>query len=205
MRVTMVALLSFTACRMAPPPLAIDDYDSALRDALCAHDVRCGLFPDAATCATSLSLEHDVANGLVTYDGDAAAACVSWIRDRACSVTLAYGAPAEPACLHIFTETAADGGNCRAPIGSLAPGARCERREDCVPGTICRTGVGDPSPTCGALPAEGEPCDPTQLLACDREIDRCEAITRTCTPRACVANVCAPLSPPTEVCKLGGF
>src|SRR5258708_6349471 len=62
-------------------PIALADLPARLVETLCAAEVGCGFFADAASCRASLTpntgqLEADVAAGKIKYDGAQAGACL---------------------------------------------------------------------------------------------------------------------------------
>ena len=101
MRLSLVALalaLGAAACggSIGADSVALDDFEPELRDAACAYLVACEQMPDRATClAVGLgdsselaTLKADVAAGTLTYDGQAARACIDvFKRFASCKAT----------------------------------------------------------------------------------------------------------------------
>lgn len=160
-------------------------------EALCARDVRCGVYTRAESCEQyllqwgeswfGLGTRYDAAleSGRLSYDEDAAEACVAAIRDSDCRVpslsSLAHqrGIEHEPGCRLLRAEQPE--GNCQfqAECGEqaycrYASGSTCDstcqprsaegevafRPEQCAPGLI----LGGLPGTCERPAVEGEVC-----------------------------------------------
>lgn len=144
-----------------PPPVPIDDYEAAVREAECSFLARCGEVESVATCL-ALSLgpgltitanqRAGVIAGAIRYDGAAARRCVDAIALGDCDVS-----SESERILAIL---------CQPPLaGSLRDGETCRLSEECrsqvcsVPSCdmACCSGrcIGDTPP---AIPGPGQPC-----------------------------------------------
>jgi len=128
----LLAPLALAACGGGNGTVAITDLGPSVETASCAHEVRCGVYADEATCEAAFSadfgqLEVDVAAGKTAYDGKAVADCLAALRNQSCSITVELSTSAPAACG-------------RAVVGTLATGAACYTDEECASGT-CTTSV----------------------------------------------------------------
>ena len=103
--------------------LPLADLEASLTQAQCEYMVRCGGYPDAVACKTSMLWTVDqviagVTAGRMTYDGRAAAACRDVIRSTGCNTT-DQPEDSPQACLTTFR-------------GNLVGGAQCSRNEECI-------------------------------------------------------------------------
>jgi hypothetical protein len=136
-------------------PVAVDDFESELLDAVCTFAVTCEEMPDRATCLAAkpflnfdafATLEVDVAAGTVTYDGQAARACIDvFKRFTSCKATQIGDAQVALAVCR------------RAFLGMVPPGGACFFNEECADrGTCSSTTCTTPeccAGTCLARPA----------------------------------------------------
>jgi hypothetical protein len=133
--------LSIVACNNHDNSIPLSQLRSAVADAECERYVRCGYYPDAATCKATFVWAHDLvaaANaGIIRYDGKAEAACLDFIRERGCNCTDEYAV--EPAsCKSAFQGTRQMGEACT--FDQECESAQCDRiscSELCCTGT-CR-------------------------------------------------------------------
>ncbi|HUS30909.1 MAG TPA: hypothetical protein VMZ53_20505 [Kofleriaceae bacterium] len=166
--------------------VSVADFDTAYKDAECTYLVRCGLFPDQATCtsaalfaggAYSLSpdVRAEIAAGRVLYNGNAVHACFDAIANATCDKTDEIGRAPISAC-YTFTR------------GTLAADAPCLTDAECI-SQDCRALVADGLCEMGAcngdtppsleLPINGEPCN--RIVGCGRG-SYCDSSTDVCTP-----------------------
>jgi hypothetical protein len=187
--------------------------------AQCASSVRCGQYPDMASCLSSLpysfaSVEPYVESGKVLYDGAAAAQCVDIISALSCNQSETLDSSPR-SCQHIFKGTIADGSHCyddRECQSGICKHEQCPVA--CCVGTCA---LSEPPPISGPRLGAGEPCDdsaptipfqcasglwclasagsrcgrlPRRGEACDPESQPCDSFTDTCGP---VSRTCVPL------------
>ena len=191
----------------------IGDYRGAALDAECDYLVKCGLFPDSASCKAQFgpllldnpSVEAAVDAGKLDYDGDAADDCFDALSSASCS----RDAVSSTACDHIFTGKIPDGGACAFEEECVS--GNCVLSDctmACCPGTCAPTrpvpGIGQPctfecvddaycgsDSTCQATLPKGAACDDTQ--ACSRGL-YCAGRTTT------TAGTCSTLPKTGEPC-----
>ncbi len=128
--------------------------------ALCARDVRCGVYASAAACERDmrqsrqdtwlgLGTRYDAAleSGRLSYDEDAAERCVAAIRDAACrlpplsSIVYLRGLEHEPACQLLHAEQ---------------PEGACLLQAECGEQAYCHYTTRDCEGTCQPRSGEGE-------------------------------------------------
>src|SRR6516164_5964203 len=89
----LVFVVLLAACGGGAPSIALVDYPERSAEAQCTFGVRCGLFPDEATC---LAYQHTtvdpspaaaVAAGKLSYSGERARACVDALAVGSCDLT----------------------------------------------------------------------------------------------------------------------
>ena len=144
------ALVASTLFAMAgcddDPSIPIGALANKFASAECDVGVRCGSYPDKATCMASLvvdlgQLKADVDAGRVKYDGNAAATCMTAFESTAgpggCSVTNSLSAAQPAACRTIFTGEVAIGGACFASYECQS--GSCDT-SGCSTGTACCAG-----------------------------------------------------------------
>jgi hypothetical protein len=181
-------LLVGVGCGSGSENISLADFTSRGKDAICDHDVRCGQYPDRATCeAVTFSMLQDTADvgtGKIIYNGEAAGGCLAAIESLGCNFSDQSGVSAlEKSCDAIETGTVANGGACfngdecvsrscnlsacSAPTccagtcqAQVASGGDCSAGGSvCVDGTFCRFGATGTSATCTPLVAAGQPCN----------------------------------------------
>ncbi len=135
--------------------VSLQDVGAQATTALCAYDVRCGLFPDQATCMGSVvsdlgQIMSDVQAGKIMYDGVAASECLNGLSASSCSLSGAKNVD-QQACKDTFKGTAAAGAPCYT--GAECVSQNCDFDTTCVTSTMCCAG------TCGVVPiAAGGAC-----------------------------------------------
>jgi hypothetical protein len=220
----ILVLAPVLSCSTEPIPFA--EYTSRETAALCERDVRCGFYPDEATCRstffTRLQLDSDVATGKVKYDGTAAASCLEASALVGCSDSeVAAARPSVTAACHgVFTATIASGGACLTDaecdsescnlgacngatccLGScqdrIALGGDCSAvGAACVAGTFCKVGSSGGA-SCTAPLALGQPCVQAS--------DQCVSETFCVATSAGGPTTCAKLPAEGQSCLLGGL
>ncbi len=215
MRLVAVVVLAGCSGGIAAP-----DYARELHDAQCEQRVRCGLFPDTASCdpyfpvASEAGLLAAIDRGASRYDADQAEQCVNELRNTPCDLTTMEGRALPAACARVVTGTGAMGaacfsngecssGACQIPscgttccsgtcIAATPPGQAGEpcASRPCAAGLAC-----DNTKTCVALFAAGAPC--TLGTQCAYGLG-CAGTPGTCKPlpklgEACPDDLCAEL------------
>ncbi|HEY5920258.1 MAG TPA: Dickkopf N-terminal cysteine-rich domain-containing protein [Kofleriaceae bacterium] len=165
--------------------VVIDQMEAAYRTAYCTYLVRCGQFPDQATCegaAIPLAMQVDpnivaAANaGRVSYSGSSVKACFAALANNTCDRTDQNGRMRVAACEGFFRGTRMSNQPCFVDQECIS--------QNCVggsTGTTCSMGqcVGDIAPT--VSPANvGEPCSGlfgcVDGAFCDTSLDICTAL-----------------------------
>ena len=197
--------------------IAFADFEAEFRAALCHYAVLCEEVPDQATCIASTNfnigrstsffptMQADLASGLVTYDAQAARACVDGFNNiRSC--TQLEVAPLserfEATCGAVFSGTLPPGSGCFFD-------EECSGRDDCGD-VVCATpeccqGTCFPTPPpypagadCTQMP-QGWSCAPG--TTCDTD----PTLGRICTPYLAPGADCggaADSCPPPYICKM---
>jgi hypothetical protein len=120
--------------------IALADLPTRVVDTLCAAEVSCGLYADAASCRASVTsdlgqLGADVAAGKVKYDGAQAGACLDAFATAFGSCRLSDPRVRQPAsCAQTFVGTVPTGGACL--VNEDCVSARCTF-PSCAVGTCC--------------------------------------------------------------------
>jgi hypothetical protein len=137
--------------------IALSDLGPRVMTALCTFEVRCGLFPDQATCVAASpsnlgQLMADVQSGKTLYDGTAASDCLDYLAGLSCAVSSTSDLSSKR-CDDAFK-------------GTAAAGASCFTAEECASASCdivqCTTGLACCAGTCGAVVAaipKGGACD----------------------------------------------
>jgi hypothetical protein len=174
--------------------VTLAQFDAAYRDAECTYLVRCGLFPDQATCvkahlfnagAYSLSedLRAEIAAGHVLYNGNNVKTCFDSIANATCDKTDEAGRGVNVACFQFLRGTVAGGGECLLGADCVSGDCRGSISNDpCVTGTC----VGDTAPTV-ELPVNGQQC--TTAIGCAQG-SYCDSGTFECTPLKVAGDSC---------------
>ena len=177
--------------------IPIEQLDQRGAASICAYAVRCGLFPDAASCAGTLfrrlQVLADVTAGKVLYDGNAAARCVDWYAARGCAVSEPEPPPSQ-SCDAVFTGTLPDGRACVADDqcrSDHCDASACSGADACCPG-VCAS----------ALPVGGDCAKPGQICAVGAfcKFDLTGAVG-TCTLRVAAGQPCTR----SDLCVPGQF
>jgi hypothetical protein len=184
--------LAFAACG-GNGTIPIADLTQRVIAANCARDVRCGVYPDEATCEAALApldfgqLQANVAAGKSKYDGAAAADCLAALGAGSCSITAEVSTPAPPACA-------------RAIQGTLGAGAACNDDTECVSGTCdtsgCTTGASCCAGICAATPtivALGADCT-SPTVACPDDSFCTGGTIATCVAKIPAGQPCVSLT-----------
>jgi hypothetical protein len=106
--------------------VSLADFAKQAEEAACTRAVRCGWFPDVATCTTASTWKTDqlVASskaGRIQYDGKAAAACIEAVAGLGCNLTDQTD-DLPPACTRAF-------------VGNVTAGGACFVDDDCASGS----------------------------------------------------------------------
>jgi hypothetical protein len=127
------AALLFAACGGGGGSTAtVRDFLDSTHDSLCDFQVRCGAFPDKATCLAvtfsnteQATILADVEAGRVDYDADQAGACLDVIEGLGCDTGSLLDSTLAATCNAVFS-------------GHVAIGATCVNDEQCVDGADCQ-------------------------------------------------------------------
>jgi hypothetical protein len=196
LRLVLLALLAASGCGGGSGgSIPLSDLGARLLDAICSREVRCGVYPDKATCAATLGnlldeaqLTADVNAGRVVYDGKAAADCLSTAYDSpsgfgSCSNTVALSAPGTPSCGDAIKGTLATGAACFDSDVCLS--GSCDRSA-CTSGAACCMGVCAAAKTTVGI---GDDCS-SATVACP-EASFCPQSSPTGTSPMCTAKIAA--------------
>lgn len=155
--------------------------------AVCGLQVRCGSYPDQASCevaaSSQLQIYADESGGKTVYDGQAAARCLNGYAGLGCNVSDQAGLTAlAKMCGTIFKGTVANGGACLIAAdcvsqscntgacgGDLCCAGTCQDKVPaggdcladgsvCVEGAYCHYDGISSTATCKVLVAAGQPC-----------------------------------------------
>jgi len=192
--VVVLVPLALGACGGGNGTVAITDLGPRVQQASCAHEVRCGVYPDEATCEAAFStvdfgqLQVDVAAGKTSYDGKAVADCLAVVRDQSCSITVELSTPAPAVCA-------------RAIVGTLGTGAGCYSDEECASGSCDTSACTSTScclGTCAAAMttvAIGGDCSAPTASCVDGSICQAGATGgATCVAKVAAGQPCAALT-----------
>ncbi len=150
-----MAVVCLGACGGGGGPIPIDQLGPRVEQVLCDYDVRCGSYPDVATCLTAVTdttpqLVADVKSGKTLYDATKAGACLDAFASFGCNKSSMNMTP--PACDEAFKGTVPVDGACAD--AQQCASSRCDLTM-CVGTAACCMG------TCIAAPvtvAEGGAC-----------------------------------------------
>jgi hypothetical protein len=171
--------------------IALADLPARALEVVCAYGVRCGRFPDRATCLASTPQDYgqltaDVTTGRSFYDGAAAADCLAAAGSASCSDFVTSPA----SCQSIFKGHLSQGancfsgaeclsglcgftaaacpanvccpGSCTAVLTPVAAGSECSAPGSvCAEGTFCGVDGDGATPRCLAAIGEGGACRST--------------------------------------------
>jgi hypothetical protein len=173
--------------------IAIQDLGSRDSQAECSRAVRCGVYPDQATCVAANppllgQLMADVQAGKVKYDGAAASECLTALAAQSCPLSASPPLKYPEACRKAFQGTAVAGEPCFINQECVSGSCNLPPTAD---GTTCIAG------TCDAVvvpAAQGEICTfATQQPSCVDGTD-CRAIaggtSMTCQPQVALGGAC---------------
>ncbi len=193
--------------------VALADLAALRHDAICAEQIACSDIPDMATCDAAVTsdttqldtLIADVMAGIVTYDGNAATACLAYLQG---TCTFAGFHVANP-CDAMFDGTLAIGAACNEDAecagyvaGSatcVATSQTCDRTAACCSGSCTATaGKGAVSSPCtGPTCASG--------LYCSTASSMCTAIATTAGMSCYGSDGCADPMYCDELSSAGGI
>jgi hypothetical protein len=187
-QVAMVSLSLVVVLGCNSESIPLSEFDSQGTKTICDREVRCGNYPDEATCEsatfTELQVQAEAAAGKVKYDGEAAASCLAAYGALGCSASEVGAASSSvvETCSHVFTGTIVNGGACLIDqecasqscnlsacdgasccLGScqaqIALGGDCSSAGAvCAGGTFCKPGISGGA-LCAAPIAPGQACD----------------------------------------------
>lgn len=192
--------------------VSLGDLAADLAGVLCDRDVRCGVYPDKATCLANTAAVIDeselmahVNTGTTVYDGNLAASCLAALESAtslgSCSVTDQRSVPLPPACRATTRGTFAPGAACSDGYvcqSNTCGNITCTGATGCCMGTCstpsvplggaCTFGDGCPDGDFCQLSLTGGTCVPRLAAgqACTAD-DNCVAGT------LCLSSVCARL------------
>lgn len=196
---SLLTALALAACGdTAPAPVAYDDFGAAYVAATCDFAARCpvagyegGGYAELAampreeclevigrSIAEGLPYDASIASGTITFDEDAAGACIHSL-NQGCGGPLLVNI--SPSCITMFQGTVAVGGSCTIDA-DCADGGNCMRTEVATCGGVCVA-----APALGAACSATEPC--SRLSAEDGQPLHCV------TTSASAAAHCAPVQP----------
>jgi hypothetical protein len=198
MRLPFAALaLGAASCggSIAGGPVALEDFARELLDAMCTVAVACEEMPDRATCLASrpvlnfdtfATLEAGVAAGTVTYDGQAARACIDVFKRFASCKATQTGDPQVTlaVCDRVFLGTVPTGGACFVSE-ECADRGFCARVNCTTPGCCAGTCLARPAPI-----AAGGDC--SNLVADQDCVAGTVCDSGTCTAPLGPGAACAP-------------
>jgi hypothetical protein len=164
------------ACGHDGGGISATDYAGQEAAAFCDYEVRCGLFANQTSCISYGAIYVDpsfsmlVDSGKVTFDGNAAQACLDALSTVPCDQTQMAARVTPSACNDIVTGTVAMSGTCEQ-------NAECQSDACVLPdcGSACCTG------SCGAAQAPAGSGEPCVTRACDVGL-ACSETSQTCVP-----------------------
>jgi hypothetical protein len=169
--------------------IGVGDLGTALADVVCDRDVRCGAYPDKATCLGNVALDESklaaaVNAGTVIYDGRAAAACVAALRADttgfgSCSVTDQETRPQPAACLAYAKGTLPPGATCSD--GFVCQSGACANIR--CPSSCCAGVCSTPSIPLGGACSPGDGCP-------DGAFCSLTLVSGTCAPKKAAGQSC---------------
>ena len=212
------ALPVFIACGGGGGGIAIDDFGTEFVHQRCEAQVRCGEFPDLASCVEATLLDLDqlkasVEAGRIHYDADLVSKCFTAIIDTSCDRIPTQVDGSDAICDGLLAGTVAVGEDCFG--GECAGDAfcaggdsdtcmqgTCEAVELAAPGESCLEATCADEATCSAenicvarapSPTVGQSCDDSVLFDCNGSL--------------CISGTCVALPATGEACDpdFGGF
>jgi alpha-tubulin suppressor-like RCC1 family protein len=188
----VIATAALSACGGGRARVPLAKLEARLVSVKCQASVRCGEFPDDATCEAATGahigqLMADVAAGTCRYDEAAAANCLDAVAamgcgpgagpnglPEVCAETFKGTVPLGGAC---FVDTECASGNCEienCPVAAcctgvceplIEAGEVCPAGTRCVPTATCKLAAGAPMPTCVPRVGIGRPCEVSEDCA----------------------------------------
>lgn len=164
-------------------PVPLEQIGARTVRAVCTAQVRCGLFPDEASCTEArvvdlAQVQADVSAGKTRYDPAMEGACLDAIAATSCNASDAIGTPLP--CTKALEGTLTDGAACL--LGSECVSQNCNVGPACADVACC-------AGTCGAVVTENGDCSGGNT---------CAAGT------FCSIDVCRQRGGPGAYCALGG-
>jgi Dickkopf N-terminal cysteine-rich region len=220
-----MAVVGLGACGGGGGPVPIDQLGPRVEQALCDYSVRCGSYPDVASCMSAVTdttpqLVADVKSGKTLYDAAKAGTCLDSLGSFGCnqsSMNMTSSAcdeafkgtlPGGGACINDQECVSAncdragcDGtvacctGLCAAARVTVAEGGTCGLDATCVTGTFCDFAVGGTS-TCKRRGGAGAAC--VSSLECVSGLT-CVAAA---SPAGTTARVCGAFALTGEDCRM---
>ena len=169
---TAVLVSMLTAgCGGSGGPVPLADFKARGIDAYCKHDVKCGVFPDLATCkalpASTSTIDQLVASvnaGRIQYDGNAAAVWITAIGDRGCDLSDVLGNGALLAYVNTFKGVVGGGGACF--IDQDCASAQCDLSSCSTTAACCSGTCNDGQPVSNPVPVGGD-CSASNAVCAD--------------------------------------
>lgn len=229
--ISLVCLLLMAACSDSDKPETaknVDDYVAAWRAEYCDYQIRCGMFPDVATCEAqdrTPAVDPDVVAavhaGFVEFHADVGEQCLAALAARTCDATAMADRLWDLPCYGTFTGTRHDSEAC-ALDRECVSGECSFSSPACTEGFLCCSGTckGDVAPplamlndSCRAAPCGEGLCNRTDYTChglknigafCD--VDAECAYGSACVDGECTAMVGSgePCSQTTRTCKVTG-
>jgi hypothetical protein len=158
-----IAWLLLPACAGGSAPVPLEEAASRSAAASCEAGLRCGLFPDEASCAGAVEpelgqLRLDVSAGKIIYDAEAVGACFDALASLRCDD---YRTADPASCRRALTGTVADGDPCHL-VDDCRSGD-CDM-SGCARGLACCAGICGPSST---TVADGASCADAAVRCAD--------------------------------------
>lgn len=217
----LICLLVMAACSDSDRPSSsntVDDYVNAWRANYCAFKIRCGMFPDVATCQAqdrTLAVDPDVLAavhaGFVEFHPEVAEQCLTALAQRTCDSTMMADRLWDLPCYGTFVGTRHDGEAC-ALDGECASGECTFSSPLCIYGELCCSGTckGDAAPpiaminqSCRAAPCGEGLCNRSRFI-CDGLKDigsLCEVDAECAYGSACFDGECTATVGSGEACS----
>lgn len=168
----------------------LEKFHDRLVESACQASVRCGEYPDDATCieasdAQLAQIMADVASGKTQYDGAAAVDCLSAVAAAGCNLSDGAGAPLT-VCMQTLKGTVPVAGSCFADTECASQNCNIA----VCAGVACCAGVCEPLIEAGGdCSGPGARCVSTAV--CKRAAG---AASSTCQPRVVLGQSCASTS-----------
>jgi hypothetical protein len=182
-----MAVAGLGACGGGGGPIPIDQLGARVEQVVCDYGVRCGEYPDVATCKTAVTdttpqLVADVRSGKTLYDAAKAGTCIDAYASFGCDESSMNVAPA--ACDEAFK-------------GTVPVGGACVSTQQCASSTCDLTGCNGTAACClgtcvaaRVTVAEGGACGLDATCATGTFCDFASGGTSTCKRRGGAGTVC---------------